>query len=124
MNLFDHLNNISWQKQFDVINNEADMKNYNDFMINRYLSMDRECLFYSYLISKAQSLSKQTKYLFYLHMIPKRKRFFKYYKNDPSKLNIIQQYYKCDENEALQYLEVLSNSQVNKLEQILNTMKP
>ena len=124
MNLFDHLNNISLKKDFNVLKNEDDLKSYNEFMIDRYLSMDKECVFYTYLINKFDNIQKSTKYLFYLYMIPKRKRFFKYFKKQAiNEIEIIQRYFKISEEIALQYLSVLNKEQVNNISKKLKTMK-
>jgi hypothetical protein len=116
MNLFDYLNNISNGKE-DVSGSEEFQSEYNEFMINRFLSMSMDTIFFANEASKMYNLPKKLQYQFLFHGISKKNRYFKYAKADKidkSIKNIIE-YYHVRHEVALEYLELLSKDQLKEI---------
>ncbi len=114
--LFDILDDISYNKK-EILQEEEDFKEYNPFMINRFLSMDGTTLFLADFINRISHIPKKMQYLFYLFGIDKKKRFFKYQKKGATGDNIklIKKYYNCNDRKALEILDILSETQIKEI---------
>lgn len=123
-NIFDHLNQITKYKikgYWESLN-ENERKEFNIYMINRYLSMNYNWVEIINILQKYNhSLPKKTSYLLYNSIIPKTNIFLRYIKNK-SKKNIskeviekIKLYYKCSEREALEYSKILDKKDIKEL---------
>jgi len=123
--LFNHLNNILYIKDFSVLEDEEKMKTYNPFMINRFLAIAPENLFFVELMNKGK-IGKKTQYYFYLLAIPKGKKFLKYPKKtlDKKKEKIIEsimEYYEINRTKAEKYFELLNEKQVKYICDVIET---
>ena len=83
--MFDHLNDILFNKRGDQLNNVDHETDYSPYMINRWLSMysDDMCNIINSTVNWLDPVfkSKRDHYKFLLHMIPRSKRkFIKYIK--------------------------------------------
>jgi len=119
MNLFDILNNISNGKK-DISDEEDFEKEYNPFMINRFLAMDSSTLFFANEATKMSHLPKKAQYLFLFKGIDKKKRYFKYAKGEKNSKSVkkIAEYYQVNEERALEMSELLSKEKIKEIENI------
>ena len=122
--LFDHLSfitdkKVSWDSLSDV-----DKKSFSPYMINRFLSMNRDFIelvneFQKYTIG---TLESREVYKLYSDVLPKQKQFNKYIKGkksdkyNPELVELIANHYLISEQVAVEYLDML-------FETILNTVK-
>lgn len=120
LSLFEHLNNLTENKiEYDPMN-DVQTKEYEPYMINRFVSM---CDFYLPLVNEINKYDfpKATHYKYFLSSLPKRKQFFKYIskgkdvnKKDKEK---IAEYFECSTRESEMYLEILSDEQIKTIVQ-------
>ena len=122
MNLFDIINNISNSKKDDISEHEDFQKEYNPFMVNRFLSMDHSTLFFANEASKMSSLPKHMQYHFLFHGVDKKKRYFKYVKQDKSIENIdyVCMYYQINKEKAVEIIQLLSDNQIKQIKSIFD----
>lgn len=115
-NLFDYINDLSCDKKY-VYNNE-NKKEYNQHLINLFMAMDIETLFYSDCINRCHVMNDNMHYDFYYHAIAPKKRFFKYRKNKNENLKYIQKYYNVNCNKAMEILNILNDDQIENIKNI------
>ena len=86
MTIFDHLNSITITKEENYISNldEPSKKDFNIFMLQRFISMDKKFTgLVSYIDKYAFNVfDKEMYYKFMSSWIPKAKYFFKYLKKE------------------------------------------
>jgi len=118
INLFKHLENLTFNKvEFDPLDDNQ-TKEYEPYMINRYVSM---CEFYIPLVNAINKydISKETHYRFLLASLPKRKQFFKYMSRAKDLLkdekNKISKYFECGTRDLEEYLNILTEEQINNI---------
>lgn len=116
MTLFDILKDINYTKSYLLHKDESFEKEYNDFMVNRYLSMSPETVFESNFMNKYSSIPKLAKYLFLSDVIEKKDRFLKYIKSDKDSednkmLSYIQEFYYVGKDEAKMLLETITEEE-------------
>ena len=115
LSLFDHLNNLSEKK---IEFNPEDHKNYEPYMINRFVSM---CDLFIPLVNEINryDVPKELHYKYYLNSIPKRKQFFKYIskKKDEHKENRknVMKYFQCGSKDVVEYLKILTEEQLEEI---------
>jgi hypothetical protein len=116
--LFDHINEIRENKTPDYYDNltEEEQNQFNQFVILMGLSMDRDCINEIAIISKYLNIipNKQF-YKVCCDIIPRGKKYCKWIKNKKDKLdkeliNILSLYYEIGKNDAIEYCEILMNS--------------
>ncbi len=112
MDIFTILKDINIGKSFNLHNDADFNKQYNPFMINRYLSMNPETVLEANCMNKYSQNSKSVQYLFYSSIIEKKDRFLKYLKSESSK----------EDKDLIKYIQKLY--QVNKIvaEDIVKTI--
>lgn len=117
--LFDYLNSISFTKEDLSVTDPNFEKTYDIFMINRFLSMSQETVFWAYEMDKMKDLPKVLHYRFLLKAIPNKRRFFKYEKGASTKntklINIVETYYNVGKEKALELVELLNKKQIKDL---------
>ena len=86
MNIFDWLNEISYNKTPWSSFTEKDQESFNRYMISRFISMKEDYIDIVNLVQK-YPLSDVALYNFYCKTIPKKKTFFRYIKPKKSKIN-------------------------------------
>jgi len=123
-NIFYHLNQITQYKNKNYWNslNENEKKEFNIFMINRYLSMNYYWVdIINFLQKYNHSLPKNLSYILYEKIIPKEKIFLRYIKNKNNKsidkqiINILKKYFECSKSEVLDYLNILNKDDIKKI---------
>jgi len=94
---------------------EEDWDKFNSYMVNRFVSMDKN---YVELVNYVQTFpydNKEQLYNVYKEYLPKKKMFFKYlkssHKSPPQKLvEEFTKYYECSISEAESYIKILNPS--------------
>ena len=86
MNIFDWLNEISYNKTPWSSFTEKDQESFNRYMISRFISMKEDYIDIVNLVQK-YPLSDVALYNFYCKTIPKKKTFFRYIKPKKDKMN-------------------------------------
>jgi hypothetical protein len=118
-NIFDHIKNITTTKG-PYLGDEG----WNNWMINRYLSMDPE---YCEVVNLVQKNTWQMKgeylYNLYKDLIPQQYKFLKYIKASKKsdykldEVEAVQSYFEVSKKQAKEYIEMLSK---NELESIVS----
>lgn len=112
---FDYLNSITLNKK-DLMQTAEDEKAYVPFMINRGLSMGIDTVMYANLANKSHGLSRRMQYDMLRTAIRPGKRFNKWAKEEKlDDLPFIISYFKVGRREALQYMKILSDEQLQEL---------
>lgn len=125
--LFDHLSfitdkKVSWDSLSDV-----DKKSFSPYMINRFLSMNRDFIelvneFQKYTIG---TLESREVYKLYSDVLPKQKQFNKYIKGkksdkyNPELVELIANHYLISEQVAVEYLDMLFETSLNTVKEIV-----
>lgn len=93
---------------------------YNAFMVNRGLSNHIQTVFYANEMNKSSHIDSELQYDFYIHGIPKAKRFGKWHKKvDDKNINIIMERYQIGRQRAIEYLSILSEEQIKVIAESL-----
>lgn len=118
--LFDFLNSISYTKN-DILE-EYGEKEYNPYMINRWLSMRPDTIMYAQEMNQRPHLPKTMQYDYYMHSIKRIKRYFNYTKvnKDNEDLKCISEYYNISLNAAKSILHVHSPDEIKIIKEKLN----
>ena len=124
MTIFNWINEILVSKKHWNDFTEDEQKKFSPFIINRWLSMDKDFLeivnyFQKYSIG---TLEPREVYKWYCDMLPKGKRFNKYIKSKKEKkyntelIDIMVKHFECSKSQVKDYLELI---QKNELIEIL-----
>jgi len=123
-NIFGWLEEITVNKSpLDIISDES-WDTWNSYMIHRYVSMNQDYIDIVNLVQKINPQNKKQIYSIYKEMIPKRKMWLKYIKNEAKKdqkelEEYIAKYFDCSLGEAEHYIDILRGTGVRE---ILNEM--
>ena len=123
MTIFDWINQMLVTKKHWDEFTEDEQKKFSPFIINRWLSMDKDFLevvnvFQKYAIG---TLEPREVYKWYCDILPKGKRFNNYIKGkkdkkyDPELIDIICRDFECSKLEAKQNLYLISSEQVTHI---------
>ena len=124
MTIIDWMNQLLVHKKHWNEFTEDEQKKFSPFIINRWLSMDKDFLeivnyFQKYSIG---TLEPREVYKWYCDMLPKGKRFNKYIKGKKDKkyntelIDIMIRHFECSKSQVKDYLELI---QKNELIEIL-----
>ena len=123
MTIFDWINQILVHKKpWDSFTVE-EQKKFSPFIINRFLSMDKELIeivnmFQPYAIG---TLEPKDVYEFYRNLFPKGKRYNKYIKGkrdkkyDKELLELVSKHFEVSKNESKSYIDLLSRKDIKEL---------
>jgi hypothetical protein len=123
-NIFGWLEEITVNKSpLDIISDES-WDTWNSYMIHRYVSMNQDYIDIVNLVQKINPQNKKQIYSIYKEMIPKKKMWLKYIKNEAKKdqkelEEYIAKYFDCSLGEAEHYIDILRGTGVRE---ILNEM--
>ena len=120
MTIFDWINQILVKKTHWNEFTEDEQKKFSPFIINRWLSMDKEFLeivnfFQKYSIG---TLEPREVYKWYCDMLPKGKRFNKYIKGKKDKkyntelIDIMVMHFECSKLQVKDYLELIHKNEL------------
>ena len=115
MTIFDWINQILVKKTHWNEFTEDEQKKFSPFIINRWLSMDKDFLeivnyFQKYSIG---TLEPREVYKWYCDMLPKGKRFNKYIKGKKDKkyntelIDIMVMHFECSKSQVKDYLDLI-----------------
>jgi hypothetical protein len=116
---FDFIKSVSETKK-DLVK-ESDYpeeieKQYNPFLAVRGLSFFQDTILHANEMNRAHSLFKEAQYRYFLGVLRPRKRFSKWHKLEKDdKLNMIQKYYGCNVTVAKQYMNLLSDKDIEMI---------
>jgi hypothetical protein len=118
-NIFDHIKNITTTKG-SYLGDEG----WNNWMINRYLSMDPEyCEVVNYVQKNTWQMKGEYLYNLYKDLIPQQYKFLKYikaskksdYKKDD--IDAVKAYFEVSEKQAKEYIDVLPEDELRIIKQ-------
>ena len=123
MTIFDWVNNILVHKKHWNEFTEDEQKKFSPFIINRWLSMDKDFIeivnyFQKYAIG---TLEPREVYKWYCDMLPKGKRFNKYIKGkrdkkyDKELINMLTNHFECSKLHIKEYLELISKDEIKNI---------
>ena len=116
MTIFDWINQILVKKTHWNEFTEDEQKKFSPFIINRWLSMDKEFIeivnyFQKYSIG---TLESREVYEWYRNILPKGRRFNKYIKSKMNKkyddylINTLCNYFECSKLQVVEYIKLIS----------------
>ena len=118
-NIFDHIKNITTTKG-SYLGDEG----WNNWMINRYLSMDPEyCEVVNYVQKNTWQMKGEYLYNLYKDLIPQQYKFLKYikaskksdYKKDD--IDAVKTYFEVSEKQAREYIDMLPEDELRIIKQ-------
>jgi hypothetical protein len=114
------LNEITLYKTAPEEISEESWDKFNSYMIHRYVSMDMDYIDVVNYIQKVNPQSKKQIYTIYREMIPKKKVYLKYVKNQNKRnyqelAEYIAEYLECSLGEADQYIDILQEYGVRSI---------
>ena len=123
MTIVDWINQILVHKKPWDSFSEDDRKTFSPFIINRWLSMDKEFIevvnmFQPYSIGMLES---KDIYKFYCKLLPRGKRFNKYIKGKKSKkynpelINLLRGYFEESKSHVIDYLDLINKKQLKAI---------
>ena len=115
MTLFDWLNEITVKKTSPEEFSQESWDKWNSYMIHRYLSMNMDYIDIVNYVQKINPQNKQQIYSIYREMIPKKKLWLKYIKNEKKKnykevAEYVAEYFECSLGEADHYIDIIPKS--------------
>jgi hypothetical protein len=123
-NIFGWLEEITVNKSPLGIISDESWDTWNSYMVHRYVSMNQDYIDIVNLVQKINPQNKKQIYSIYKEMIPKKKMWLKYIKNEAKKdqkelEEYIAKYFDCSLGEAEHYIDILRGIGVKS---ILNEM--
>jgi hypothetical protein len=122
MNIFDHIKNITTNKGA-YLGDEG----WNNWMVNRFLSMDQDyCEVVNIIQKNTWQMKGEYLYNLYKDLIPKQYKYLKYIKPKNKKeykveqVEAIQAYFEVSKKEAKEYINVLSKKEIDDITQQIN----
>ena len=123
MTIFNWINEILVSKKHWNEFTEDEQKKFSPFIINRWLSMDKEFLeivnfFQKYSIG---TLEPREVYKWYCDMLPKGKRFNKYIKGKKDKkyntelIDIMVMHFECSKSQVKDYLNLIAKDELMEI---------
>lgn len=114
-NLFDWLNEITVVKTPPEDISKESWEKWNSYMVHRYVSMNIDYIDIANYVQKINPQNKQQIYSIYREMIPKKKLWLKYIKNENKKnykevAEYIAEYFECSLGEADHYIDIIPSS--------------
>ena len=123
MTIFNWINEILVSKKHWNDFTEDEQKKFSPFIINRWLSMDKDFLeivnfFQKYSIG---TLEPREVYKWYCDMLPRGKRFNKYIKGKKDKkyntelIDIMVQHFECSKSQVKDYLDLIAKDELMEI---------
>jgi hypothetical protein len=118
---FDIANNIN--SSFELLTQQQIEEVSNAFMLNRAMSNNFDTVFYSDEANGFKYVDLYSQYLFYFYSVNKKKRYGKWEKKQEKtdQLLDVMKFYNVSEKKALEYIEILSEEQLQKIKDSLST---
>ena len=123
MTIIDWMNQLLVHKKHWDEFSEAEQKKFSPFIINRWLSMDKEFIeivniFQKYAIG---TLEPREVYKWYCDILPKGKRFNKYIKGKSNKkydkdlVNVLSTHFEVSKKETKTYIDLLDKKEIKEI---------
>ena len=111
-NLFDWLNEITVVKTPPEEISKESWEKWNSYMIHRYVSLNIDYIDIVNYVQKINPQNKQQIYSIYREMIPKKKLWLKYIKNENKQnkkeiAEYVADYFECSLGEADHYIDII-----------------
>jgi hypothetical protein len=121
MSPFDFINAINTSKE-NLFEDPSAEKDYSSFLVNRGLSYFHDTVVQANTMNMYASIPNEWQFAFLLNSVTKKKRFSKWAKKDPvtEKMKLVQEYYGYSSEKAKEALSILSDEQLNLIEEKLN----
>ena len=104
-----------------IMNDEFDEKQYPGFIVNKCLSGMADAVMYANEMNRMHWLDKRMQYDFFLHGLPKKKRFAPWMKAKKVKdLDMVKQYHGYNNEKAKIALEILTEDQLEEMRKVLS----
>ena len=89
----------------------------NSYIVNKALSMHLDCVMQANMMNLFWSLPGRMKHDFFMSSLRGYKRRFAYAKaaKKPEDIQLIQENYNCNKAKALEYLNILSDNDINEI---------
>ena len=119
MKPFARINSITYKK--DIVMNNSNEGSYNPFITNRSLSQFIDCILLANEMNQRHHIDNKLQYDYLINRIRPRKRFKKWdKKQDNENIQLIKDYYSCNNDKARVTLSLLSEQHLNIIRQKLN----
>lgn len=118
---FDVANNVN--SSYDLIEKEKVIGATNVFMLNRALSNNHDTIFFADEASSFKFVDPYAHYLFHFYSTPKKRRYGKWEKKAETSehLEAVMKVYDVSRKRALEYLELLTEDQLEDITKSLET---
>jgi len=118
--IFDWLNEITFHKTSPESFSQESWDKFNSYMIHRYLSMNMDYIDVVNYVQKMNPQSKKEIYTIYREMIPKKKTYLKYIKNENKRnykelAEYVAEYLEVGLGEADLYIDILQEIGVRSI---------
>ena len=118
---FDFVKSVSYTKK-DLMEEGYEERDYKPFLVNKSLSYHQDSIHFSNEMNVRHGAENRLQYLFFLNTLRKRQRFSQWQKPYVSKkLDVIKNYYQISNSKAKEYMELLSDKEVQNLKKRMNT---
>ena len=112
MNLFDWLNELTYTKRDWNSFTEDEQSSFSPYIVHRYVSMYYGYIDIANIAQKLPMTEKEKIYTVYKTMLPKKKMFLKYIKNQNKKnynelAVYVANYFECSLGEAEEYIDII-----------------
>jgi hypothetical protein len=115
--IWDHLKNITTVKG-EYLGDEG----WSNWMVNRFLSMNRDyCEVVDFIQKNTWQMKEEYLYALYKDLIPKQYIYLKYMKPsnvkkyDDKEVEVVKSYFEVSEREAKEYIEMLPDNELEKI---------
>ena len=131
MTIFDWINQMLVTKKHQDEFTEDEQKKFSPFIINRWLSMDKEFIEFVNVFQKYAigTLEPREVYKWYCDILPKGKRFNKYIKGkkdkkyDKEMINIISNHFEVSKKESKDYIDLLDKTEIKEIYKMYGVKK-
>jgi len=119
-NPFDYVKAVSSTKK-DIMVDDISEKQYTPFLTNKSLSYHRDSIYFVQEMNTSHHLDNRLQFSFFLNTLRSKQRFSKWSKPYISKkIEVVKEYYKCNDNKAQEYVDILTDSQIKELKKRMN----
>ena len=120
VDIFSLLKDLTQNKKPYKELNEEELKIYNSFMINRFLSMNQDFIELVNYIQWIPYERKESYYKIYLDLLPKKSLWLNYIKSktkSPNKdlVEILSKYFECSSKEVKEYMKLISKDEIKEI---------
>lgn len=118
--LFDFINSINNK---NYIFDGTKKKNYNQYMINKFFMHFPDTLYIANEMN-SRELSDEQHYDFLFHVIDRKKRFTKWYKEEKNEiLPSVMEYFGVNERKAMEYISIMTDDDIKTITKEIQSKK-